>query len=146
MKFLVYKYNYKCRNKSVTQEFLVGTIQKHSEFSKKFKVGFPNRAERRRREASRHKCLGPDDPQALRRSQKISKPSRAPQARGESSQVSASRRSTQALPAEGRPGPSFIKYLFFYKIFIFFIKFSYFFIKYSYFYKIFIFFLKKFFG
>ena len=32
------------------------------------KVGFPNRAERRRREASRQKCLGPDDPQALRRS------------------------------------------------------------------------------
>ena len=29
---------------------------------------FPDQAERRRREASRHKCLGPDDPQALRRS------------------------------------------------------------------------------
>ena len=50
--------------KRVARNVWVPTIPKPSAGARRF----PNRAERRRREASRHKCLGPDDPQALRRS------------------------------------------------------------------------------
>ena len=39
---------------------------KNSKFSKKFEVGFSNRAERRRREASCQKCLGPESAGARR--------------------------------------------------------------------------------
>ena len=65
-------------------------------------MGFPNRAERRRREGSRQKCLGPDDPQALRKLQELEDFQTEPSAEGARRVVTSVRVPTIHLGPAGR--------------------------------------------